>query len=130
MVPRNVVLLVVSAVALCSLTLAAVLAAEKDSPDPSQALIQKLLESYTQGVAEQKKSPPGSPAEQIQKLQEQITQLEARVKNLETEAALCRLRANVVHSDGPTGQPLPKGWRQREFNGRPYYIVPLETGMK
>lgn len=26
----------------------------------------------------------------------------------------------------PNGQPLPQGWREGQFNGLPYYIVPLQ----
>ena len=70
---------------------------------------------------------PETPSEQIQKLQERIAQLEARIKALEQKQPCVVLPSNVAVPKGLTlNEPLPKGWQQREFNGRPYYVVPLD----
>lgn len=142
MIRRNVVLLVLSAVALCSLALAAALAAEKSSPEASQAQLRELLKSYTEGVAEeaewlvekagkaQKNSPDTAPA-QVQKLLERVTQLEARVKALEQKQPYIVLPPNTGAPNGrqPHGS-LPNGWLRQEINGMSYYIVPLEGNPK
>jgi hypothetical protein len=77
-----------------------------------------------------------------QQLADQIKQLSARVAILEKRVAELEKRQPMVvvpqpqpslpHAPSPSApiRPLPKGWQQREFNGIPYYIVPLDTPMK
>jgi hypothetical protein len=104
MVPGKVFMLSFCAVVVCGSVLTAVLAAEKDSPDAQ--------------------------AGQIQKLQERVAQLEARVMALEKKSPCVALPERIVGHPGSAIEPLPKGWQRQEFNGRPYYIVPLEAGKK
>jgi hypothetical protein len=73
-----------------------------------------------------------------------IARLEARIRSLERRVASLekKLRASTVEPgisvrrlpipprsrslpSPPPSQSLPEGWRRREFNGIPYYLVPL-----
>lgn len=80
---------------------------------------------------------PAAPPETIAQLQSQIAKLEERVAQLELRSGLLAYPP-VVQPDGLIAQPLqrfqavpntqlPEGWQQREFNGAPYYVVPLEA---
>jgi hypothetical protein len=65
-------------------------------------------------------------ASQIQALKKQVNALEQRVEALE-EQTLLRQPPRSVPLPAPRlpGRRVPDNWRQREFNGIPYYIVPL-----
>ena len=75
------------------------------------------------GVAHEEGGP--KPVPDVQLLLKRLEALEARVAELEQR------RATVVLSEAqvpePVGRELPKGWRKKEFNGIPYYIVPLQS---
>lgn len=78
---------------------------------------------------------------EIAGLKKQISSLEERIKSLEK-----RLENSTIirfdippHLDKPIiktpemflrHKHLPKGWIQREFNGIPYYIIPLSQDVK
>lgn len=96
---------------------------------------------------------PSSPEKQVQKLKEQLasemaqnTMLRQRNEELEkelldTSSQLKKLEAqlkvppmhwtipqlNMPHlfQNGPT---VPPDWNERQFNGAPYYIIPLQEG--
>jgi hypothetical protein len=65
-----------------------------------------------------------------------ITLLKARISSLErrVESLEKRLRINTARRSSPDvrrpvprpEQGLPKGWRRKDFNGVPYYLIPLE----
>ena len=72
------------------------------------------------------------PASQLEALRAQVKTLEARVSALEK-----RLQTRFEHMRIPYSvtipkafpqapSPLPKGWQQREVNGVPYYVVPVQ----
>lgn len=65
----------------------------------------------------------------IAHLKDRICSLEHRVETLER-----RLRATTAGRRSATRRPVPtprsqnrpRGWRRKEFNGRSYYVIPLE----
>ena len=65
----------------------------------------------------------------IARLEVRISSLEHRVETLER-----RLRATTAGRSSATRRPVPtprsptrpRGWRRKEFNGRSYYVIPLE----
>jgi hypothetical protein len=73
-------------------------------------------------TAEEKSSQ--SPTDTIQRLQDRVRQLEARVAALEKKQPMV-----VPPPTGPVPfapiKPLPRGWREQRFNGMRYYLVPL-----
>jgi len=84
--------------------------------------------------------PSDNTVGQIQKLQERVTQLEARIVALEKKQPVIALPTKPI-LDGlnilppstsvvPAPNALPKGWQEQEFNGMPYYIVPLGGNAK
>jgi hypothetical protein len=82
-------------------------------------------------VSTPKEKRPLSAAEQIQELQDRIAKLESRVAALEKGNAPITITPTVPLLDGRQllpSQPLPQGWERREFNGQPYYFVPLGGG--
>ena len=79
----------------------------------------------------------------IAQLKARISSLEQRVEGLEKKlqtsatkrsSAMARPsrpsreRSSATRrpSSPPRGQSLPRGWRRKEFNGIPYYLVPLD----
>ncbi|NQT01159.1 MAG: hypothetical protein HQ580_03990 [Planctomycetes bacterium] len=62
---------------------------------------------------------------ELKSLKSQVASLEKRVKTLETQ-----LLARRTLKDFPLIMPqthhVPKGWRKRQFNGIPYYVIPLQ----
>ena len=80
---------------------------------------------------------PGSATAEDDKLKQmlaRIEKLEARVRHLENQAGVVLVpqsRGQMAWAPRATDvapyQPLPEGWRREEFNGQPYYIVPLES---
>lgn len=66
-----------------------------------------------------------------QQLADQVKQLSDRVAKLEAQVAELEKRQPLVVMRPSTAPPadtrrVPKSWHQREFNGQPYYIVPLD----
>ena len=78
----------------------------------------------------EKKSSPNS-AEQIEKLQDRVTKLESRIALLEKmRVYLAAPQASTAPGLGVHVERLPEGWQKREFNGMPYYLVPLDCKTK
>jgi hypothetical protein len=78
---------------------------------------------------------PAAPAssDEIRDLRKRVEKLEARVAELEQRAPRVIVPAQgvpqlrVVPEGRLDGQPVPKGWIQREFNGQRYYDITLES---
>jgi predicted RNase H-like nuclease (RuvC/YqgF family) len=82
--------------------------------------------SWTQDEAEKDEDA----IKRIEKLTEQVEMLEKRIKSLEQQLrSLERLRIEIP-KNFPKFKKLPEGWREHEFNGMTYYIVPLNTDKK
>ncbi len=65
---------------------------------------------------------------ELKSLKSHVESLEKRVKTLETQLAdrtLKDLRLTI-----PRMPQAPKGWRKRQFNGIPYYVIPLQQNLK
>jgi hypothetical protein len=73
--------------------------------------------------------PEGSPIEQLRK---QVAELQRRVEALEKRLAEQRPSrpieppSLVLPRSGRPPQQSRPGWQRREFNGVPYYIIPIE----
>ncbi len=61
---------------------------------------------------------------ELKSLKSQVASLEKRVRTLETQLA-DRATKDVPLIIPQTPQ-APKGWRKRQFNGIPYYVIPLQ----
>jgi hypothetical protein len=65
----------------------------------------------------------------ITQLKARISSLEQRIEGLEKKLQTSSIKlssANKRPSNPSRDQNLPKGWRRKEFNSVPYYIVPLD----
>ncbi len=58
---------------------------------------------------------------EIKELRKQIADLEKRIERLEKQ------RGGLTVPGRPFGfnSPVPRNWQRREFNGQPYYLIPL-----
>ena len=74
------------------------------------------------------KSSDGVEAE-LKSLRSQIGSLEKRVKTLETQILADRELKSQQRAV-PQRPQTPKGWLRNEFNGIPYYVIPLQTNPK
>jgi hypothetical protein len=80
--------------------------------------------------------PARGDAEAVAKLQKQVEDLERRVVQLELNRSLApqvvpRAPAPPTLIDPPSTvlnpeARIPEGWKREEFNGQPYFIVPLD----
>ena len=62
-------------------------------------------------------------------LKARISSLERRVENLEKRLRISTARRSAPDVRRPVPrlpQSPPRGWRRKEFNGVPYYLIPLE----
>ena len=67
--------------------------------------------------------------EALARLQDKVTALEQRVQTLEGKLESIAARPKVAtrrSARPPRSQSRPRGWRRKEFNGVPYYIIPIE----
>jgi hypothetical protein len=65
----------------------------------------------------------------IAQLKARISSLEQRVEGLEKKLQTSATKRSSVTrrpSSSSRDQSLPRGWRRKEFNGVPYYLVPLD----
>jgi len=67
---------------------------------------------------------------ELRVLKLQVKSLEERIETLET-----KLLAEKAPKELPLIIPrqmpqTPKGWRRKEFNGIPYYVIPLDQSSK
>ncbi len=67
---------------------------------------------------------------QLAKLTEKIRSLEAEVTALKKKVAALEQRPpvspTVARERAVPGEPLPKGWQPREYNGHRYFAIPLD----
>jgi len=73
--------------------------------------------------------PVHSDEDSIARLKDRVNSLEQRVQALESK--LQSIAAKPKAATRRPARPLrdrsrPKGWRRKEFNGVPYYIIPVE----
>ena len=74
-------------------------------------------------AADEESSPKPS---DIEALRERIEDLEARVSTLEDRFRLVPRDPNVmVPQPWLHERRVPENWQHREFNGMPYYVIPL-----
>ena len=74
-------------------------------------------------------NPHHSRNDSITQLKARISSLERRVASLEKKLGTSTpSRSSAIRrpSSPPRDQSLPKGWRRKEFNGVPYYLIPLD----
>jgi hypothetical protein len=60
---------------------------------------------------------------------EKVERLENQVARLEAEVRALRSRRNIITTPAVPAipsQPLPPGWREGEYRGMKYYIVPCD----
>ncbi len=73
---------------------------------------------------------------ELKSLKSQVASLEKRVITLETQLAdrtLKYLQPAIPQTPQmimPQTPQTPKGWRKRQFNGIPYYVIPLQQNPK
>jgi len=68
---------------------------------------------------------------ELKSLRSQVESLEKRVQTLETQMADRALKdLPLIKPQTPQTPQVPKGWRKREFNGIPYYVIPLQKNPK
>lgn len=65
---------------------------------------------------------------ELKSLKSQVESLEKRVITLETQMADRPLK--YLQPAIPQMPQAPKGWRKRQFNGIPYYVIPLQQNSK
>ena len=61
----------------------------------------------------------------IEKLERQVQKLEAELKAKPSIVVPTQLPQNTLPKLIPAPKQVPQNWVQKEFNGLPYYIVPL-----
>lgn len=104
-----------------------------------------LLGTVSAGPAEEPKSQRESADAQISKLHQMVGDkvdeiVRLRIENDKLQRDVERLKAELnaarVAANAPLVRPLlpptnvpnvPDGWQLRQFNGVPYYIVPLDS---
>ncbi len=57
----------------------------------------------------------------VEALEQRVAALEARLSGLQAPATI------VVPQIWPQLKTVPQGWQQKEFNGLPYYLVPIRA---
>ncbi|MHC4580925.1 MAG: hypothetical protein ACYS14_05670 [Planctomycetota bacterium] len=73
-------------------------------------------------------NPNRSRDESIARLRARISSMERRIERLEKRLQTSTVRPSPAPrrpSRPPRAQSLPKGSQRRQFNGMPYYLVPL-----
>ena len=69
-------------------------------------------------------------AQQVEELQKQVTQLEKRIETLEKTIQWLAQRSVEIPETFPKLHKMPEGWKEYEFNGVKYYIIPVKSAEK
>lgn len=76
---------------------------------------------------------PDSVEAELRALRAEVAALQKRLEKLEKQIQLGRMPRGYSRSIPPMffKEPgLPKGWQKKEFNGVPYYVIPLQGAAK
>lgn len=65
---------------------------------------------------------------ELKSLKSQVASLEKRVNMLENQMADRTLK--YLQPTIPQTPQVPKEWRKKQFNGIPYYVIPLKQNSK
>jgi seryl-tRNA synthetase len=67
---------------------------------------------------------------ELKSLRSEVASLEKRVERLENQlqqvSKVIKNYSVTIPQTFPRMPQVPKGWRKREFNGIPYYVIPLQ----
>jgi len=70
---------------------------------------------------------PDSNSSELEKLKDRVKTLEDRVATLEKQLRSSqRVPRALPLPQFPRGRQVPDTWLPREFNGIPYYVIPIE----
>ena len=69
-------------------------------------------------------------SKQIKELKIQVEMLKKRIKVLEKQLQSLTRRGVVIPETFPKLDKIPEGWREYEFNGMKYYLVPVQAETK
>ncbi len=70
---------------------------------------------------------PDSNSSELEKLKDRVKTLEDKVAALEKQLRISsRVPRALPLPQFPRGRQAPEGWLPREFNGIPYYVIPIE----
>jgi len=69
-------------------------------------------------------------SKQMEELQKQVTKLEKRIETLEKQLQWFAKRNVEIPETFPKLQKMPEGWKEYEYNGIKYYIIPLKHNAK
>ena len=69
---------------------------------------------------------PSQESGEIEQLKKDVAALRQRVEALEERLKGGKVRPGVI-TPHPEPRQIPPNWIRREFNGNPYYIVPIDT---
>lgn len=67
---------------------------------------------------------------QIKELKNQVEMLKKRIITLEKQLQAISHRSVTIPKSFPKLQKIPEGWKEYEFNGMKYYIIPIQTDSK
>ncbi len=73
--------------------------------------------------------PDPGPDDVITRLEQRLGALEQRVESLEKKlqlASTMRRPATIRPARPSVRRSRPQGWRRKEYNGVPYYVIPIE----
>jgi hypothetical protein len=76
-----------------------------------------------------KDTPSKSIEVELKSLRSQVASLEERVEKLENQLKVGKVIKDysvTIPQTFPHMPQVPKGWQKREFNGIPYYVIPLQ----
>ncbi|WP_010583941.1 hypothetical protein [Schlesneria paludicola] len=76
------------------------------------------------GMDDEAAKPAGNEISELKaefaNLNKKVAELEEKVRQLETNPQIA-----IGSVPAPDSKAVPKSWQQRQFNGQPYYVVPL-----
>ena len=64
---------------------------------------------------------------QVEELRKQVTKLEKRIDTLEKQLKWLSKRSIEIPETFPKFQKIPEGWKEYEYNGIKFYIIPVKS---